>query len=235
MMRRIGGWFDKIVADGSFADAFEPVSYDDFARNARTGDILLAASKELSAVPTRMFSSQPWTHVGLVCRVRLGGSDNITIAEFSGHNPSEEIYMLNADIADTRRVPGDGVGLYDLDDFFENNGGIYWRPLDLPSEDGRTRIARVIRSMLDANHQKFCNIPNIVMANVFGIRFGDGGVVCSTVVAIALHSSGILPLKKEVSKYLPCDFADDGVPSAKGPYYIVGYRSSRVFRKSLNI
>jgi len=231
MIRVFGDILNRLVSDNSFTDYFGTVTYDDFLRRARTGDILLAASKELSAIPARIYSDEPWTHVGLVARIKRTGSEELTVVEFSGHNPSEEIYKVNADVNDRRMVLGDGVGLYDLDDFYTNNSGIYWRPLEGATARDRTRISETIKLLLTSNEQKFCSTAEVIAASLFGGCFG-GGVLCSTVVAIALHNAGVIQLQKEVSRYLPCDFASDlgwnlEKPPVK-PLYVLGYET-RIF------
>lgn len=122
-----GKYVNYVVSSGDLVDDCETVTYDHFLKNARTGDILLGASKEISAMPTRLYTRSPWTHVGLVCRMRdRTDPGSINIVEYSGHNPTEEIYKRGYGVS---KVLGDGVGLYGLDDLFANNGNIYWRPL----------------------------------------------------------------------------------------------------------
>lgn len=219
----------RVLAENPDADLFRPVSYDSFLKNSRTGDVLLALSRELSSIPTRIYSEMPWTHVGLVCRTRISGS-KVMVTEFSGHNPTEEIYRI-APRSGRGMVLGDGVGLYDLDDFYMNNGGIYWRPLRLELESDEKKIADSIKTMLSCEPQRFCDISEILASSLFGTHF-SGGVVCSTAVAIALYSANILKLDKKISSYIPCDFARDDiwnltVPPPR-PFCIVGYESKAI-------
>lgn len=218
----------KAVADNSFTtDRYSPVTYDDFLQRARTGDILLAASREMSSLVTRVYSAEPWTHVGLVCRTKLD-RDEIRVLEFSGHNPTEEVYQV---LPRGENRLGDGVGLYDLDDFFFNSGGIYWRPLRLELAADEKKVSWAISSMLRHSGQRFCGTVEVVSSNIFGTHFADG-VVCSTVVALALHSAGVIKLQKNVSLYVPSDFARDDIWNLTvppgGPYCVFGYASKSV-------
>lgn len=223
-----------LTADLDIMDNIRCVSYDYFIKNVKTGDILLAASKSASASYTRVWTGEPWTHVGLACRY-TDSSRSIKVAEFGGHNPTEGVYNLSID-SDKRKVLGNGVGLYDLDMFPLFYGGLYWRPLSSATDEDRGRIRDSMRKFLtlrDLNESpNFSSIPEVISSLMFNEKSSSNSVLCSTVVALTLLDSGIVVLKKNIKDYLPHDFAED--PGWKMriqpdmPKYVLGYKFDAV-------
>lgn len=213
-------------------------SYINFKKNARDGDLLLAASKKFSASPTRLWTHQPWTHVGMVihgdCFV---GGDPKDIYEFGAHNPVEKVESAERGIG----VPS-SIGVFDLSVFLTNYGGMYWYPLHDVSDEKRAHIHSLVQSILirekSANKTNFASYydllnialyPNIT--SYFNLPQKD--MWCSTVVASVLAATNVLYLNRHIGAYKPNDFVNgSAVWSTKcnlNPVFVYGITTPKLF------
>lgn len=178
---------------------FDSVSYSDFYKHAKTGDLLLFSSTYVTSM-TRMWTHSQWSHVGMVYRAP---NDN-RIYEWSAHNSNEEI--LNS-----KGSSCGGPQLVPLENVVAESGCVYWKPLALSAHQ-RDTVADIIKlyayKIGFSSNVEFLSYVCKPLSKVFA-GYGSG-MACPHIVAATLQAMDAIEIDRNISLYIPEHFSDTG-------------------------
>lgn len=195
----------------------ESVSYAEFVKEARTGDLIL------TSCPTsvsRIFTKSLWSHCGMVWRDASAGGK---LYEWSSHTEEEAVMNSNGG------TPTGGSQLVPLEYLASDNGAIFWRQVGL--DDGQVRKLDEFVGKFKYKLE-FSSFPELlaylgpVMAKFFN-GYGTG-MVCSHTVAATYMAVEALTNDRHLSQFCPETFAPTGdaswlVPVSETVKMVVGF------------
>jgi hypothetical protein len=169
-------------------------TYDQFIARARVGDVVLAASsRRMLLAGMCAATGTPWTHAGVVAR--LDGGDTLELSSFA------------------RR----GVDTGRLSDIVVHTGTFWCRHFDGAAAAGLTRsvctVMHGMRGVVGFNRDPI-SLFNCVAATrgatLGDVAHGQIGLTCAQATAVILSDAGVLRIDRDISRFLPCVFSNDG-------------------------
>lgn len=190
----VGGIVNLLAHMMSDDPVTHSISFSEFKREARTGDLIIMSNQNLSI--TRVGRRTMWTHVGIL--VRNGDQ----LLEWSSHMNGED------ELINTMGTQCGGTQLAMLDKMAAVYGCVYWKRVDL-EDSQRRKLTRFINAI--AYKTSFTNKEELLalVGRPFSTFFNgsSAGLACSHVVALTYMAADALGHDRHLTQYAPDSFA----------------------------
>lgn len=185
--------------EDDIVENIDDISYRDFVKEVKTGDLILTSSTELTSI-TRMFTNSLWSH----CGIAYWGDDG-KLYEWSAHSETE--HVLNS----RGEFDCSGAQLVPVEYLAALNGSVFWRRVDM-KESQRSYVKKAIDAI--AYKIRFSTLTEfmVYLGSPFAALFDGvgGGMACSHVVAATYIGAGVMDIDRKLSQYTPKSFSDIG-------------------------
>ena len=169
-----------------------PISFGQFKRIAKSGDLIFTSSIHITSTITRSFMGSQWSHCGMV----YVGNDS-TIYEWSSHRLGEGLRAYDGRVHD-------GPQLIPISNLAST---IYFCPVKCD----HTKVANLIYKLSRAEDMPFVDILGLMGCAFFMPSIDTGmGVTCAQMVALTYMACGLLVIDRPLTNYIPQSFSPIG-------------------------
>jgi hypothetical protein len=170
----------------------------EFAQHARTGDVLITSSSRSGrGAGICLATRSPWTHCGVYLEPGIANGRPLVASELSADGDN-------------------GVRIRPVAELVEHNGCFVCR--HFANESPQLARSTIAAAEGLAGRLGYSTDPLALLACTFrgalpawtDAVHGQAGLTCAQVVAVVLTDAGVLTLDRDVSRFVPATFADDG-------------------------